>query len=116
MINDMIKFNNSNNLDGDSQYIYYKMIFICMYKSIISIVMLIPLVQVVFQVMLPTAVSIHSRGIDQILIADSSLHILLPNDIKYSAPLQRECKLAALSPPSIHTAAGSLSHAKYWPL
>ena len=79
--------------------------------------MLIPLVQVVFQVMLPTAVSIHSRGIDQILIADSSLHILLLNDIKYSsAPLQRECKLAALSPPSIHTAAGSLSHAKYWPL
>ena len=72
-----------------------------MYKSIISTVILITLtlVQVVFQVMLPTAVSIHSRGIDQILIADSSLHILLPNDIKYSAPLQRECKLAALSPP-----------------
>ena len=70
-----------------------------MYKSIISTVMLIILVQVVFQVMLPTAVSIHSRGIDQILIADSSLHILLFNDIKYSSPLQRACKLAAVSPP-----------------
>ena len=78
--------------------------------------MFIPLVQVVFHVLLPTAVSIHSHGIDQILIVDSSLHILLPNDIKYSAPLQRECKLVALYPPSIHTAAGSLSHAKYWPL